>query len=58
MPKVPVRATRCPHCQSLRVVRLPHSSNASVDADYFRCGSCGHVWTVPKPKEGHNQRVA
>jgi predicted Zn finger-like uncharacterized protein len=58
MPKLPVRTTRCPHCQSSRIVRLPHSSNASVDTDYYRCGSCGHVWTVPKPKEGHNQRVA
>ncbi len=58
MPKVPARTARCPHCHSPRVVRLPHASDASTETDHFRCGSCGHIWTVPKQQNGQNQRVA
>jgi len=58
MPKVPAKTAKCPHCHSPRVVRLQHASDASTETDYYRCGSCGHIWTVPKQNEGHNQRVA
>ena len=57
MPKVPAKTARCPHCHSPRVVRLPHASDASTETDYYRCGSCGHIWTVPKESDG-KQRVA
>jgi DNA-directed RNA polymerase subunit M/transcription elongation factor TFIIS len=57
MPKTTVRNLTCPHCHSPRVLRLPHSSDASTSTEYFRCASCGHRWTEPKIKGTESHRV-
>jgi len=37
----------CPLCLVAEAKFLPASSEAAV-VNYYRCASCGHVWTVPK----------
>jgi hypothetical protein len=37
----------CTECHAGHGRWLPASSAAAM-MDYFRCGYCGHVWTVPK----------
>jgi hypothetical protein len=37
----------CPHCRTTVARHLPHSSTYAV-VDYFRCDTCGDVFTVKK----------
>jgi hypothetical protein len=39
--------SRCPVCPSKHVQWLSGLSK-HAQADYCRCGDCGHVWNVPK----------
>ena len=39
---------QCPHCQATDCRLLAFNSAISY-VDYFRCPTCGHVWTEPKP---------
>jgi uncharacterized Zn finger protein len=44
-----VPASKCPNCESKADVRLLESPSALSEArtvNYYRCGDCGHVWTV------------
>ena len=40
-------ARPCPHCRTPAPRHLPHTSEYSL-VDYFRCDTCGHVFTVTK----------
>jgi transposase-like protein len=37
----------CPHCRQATPRHLPFSSDHSV-ADYYRCDTCGYVFTIDK----------
>jgi len=37
----------CSECYAAHGRWLPASSAAAM-VDYYRCGYCGHVWTLPK----------
>ena len=41
---------QCPKCQHPSVIQLQISEIAWVE--YYRCDSCGHVWTAPKDGVG------
>src|SRR5262245_15802058 len=38
----------CPACLSTRVRWLAETSKRTYVDYYYRCGDCGHVWSVPK----------
>ena len=40
-------ADLCSECFAAHGRFLPTSSAVAM-VDYFRCGYCGHVWTLPK----------
>ena len=43
----------CSECHAGHGRWLPASSAAAM-VDYYRCGYCGHVWTLPKGQpDGH-----
>ncbi len=44
---MPSTTQLCSECHAARGRWLPASSAAAM-VDYFRCGYCGHVWTMPK----------
>ena len=44
---MPSTTDLCSECYAAHGRWLPASSAAAM-ADYFRCGYCGHVWTLPK----------
>jgi len=37
----------CPNCGTMTPRRLAHSSDGA-NVNYYKCASCGHVWTVDK----------
>ena len=41
----------CPNCQSLTPQILDASSQQAY-VWYYRCGACGHVWTISKDGTG------
>ena len=44
---MPSTTALCSECHAAHGRWLPASSVAAM-VDYFRCGYCGHVWTIPK----------
>jgi hypothetical protein len=48
---MPSARTQCPQCTDQAVVALDEILYA-LDADFFQCGRCGHLWHVPKGQDG------
>ena len=46
---------QCPECSSGDIRWLSHLSQ-SCWVDYYRCVTCGHVWTLPKPGDSTEPR--
>ena len=42
-------AVPCPECGACKTDCLSDLS-AMMDADFLRCGTCGHVWMLPRGK--------
>ncbi len=47
MPGTPPAPGPCPECQS-EATRLLEYVSSTAQVWYFRCESCGNVWTLPK----------
>lgn len=47
--------TPCPHCGERDKIRAVTPMTPYID--YFRCASCGHVWTVSKDGKVRNVTV-
>jgi transposase-like protein len=46
-PSIAMGSLSCPVCVSARVVSMENTNRIAL-VDYFRCESCGSVWTLPK----------
>jgi DNA-directed RNA polymerase subunit M/transcription elongation factor TFIIS len=47
---------RCPNCQQITVLYLEQASR-EANVRFYRCASCGFLWTVAKRRDGFTDEV-